>query len=855
MVQTISISSQTTTMKNTFSLLTITILLSMPFLFIKSTTINNDNRETFSSYKEPEREAYDALTFVSAANAFPNSDIPSDGYAKAWVKHRQILAAAKPAGTRSGWETIGPNNIGGRTVSIAIDPVDTGIIWLGSASGGLWKSTKGGNGINAWTYISTGYPVLGVGAVSINPTNHDEMFIGTGETYSYGTSTSGLIDRTQRGSFGIGILKSTDGGSSWSMSLDWTYQQNRGVWDVLYNPLNTSILYAATTEGVYKSSDGGSTWINVLDKKMVMDLEIDHVDTNIIYAGVGNEDSADKGIYKTTNGGATWTLLTGNGLPAAYTNDGRITISTYDGDNHTVMALIANRYYTQGIYKSINQGQTWTLQTSYDIVSYQGWYAKGLLMKSNDASKVFAGGVNLFKSNNSGSSFSNINGYVHSDIHGIISNPLDANKIYVITDGGLFRSNNFGQTFSDCNDGYVTSQQYIGSLSATNPDVGLAGLQDNSTIKYDGTNYWTSVIGGDGCYNAIDPNSDFVQYGLYQYLNVYKSTDQGYNWNNVYYSNSDPLGGNPAAFLAPFVMSFSNPSVLYGGSTTLIKSTNGGSSFFNQQPDPVDNGNYVLSIGVSKTNPDTMYFATAPSDTYPMHMFRSANGGATKTDISNGLPNRYPMRITVSPENSSVVYAVFGGFGTGHLYKSINGGAAWTDISTDLPDLPFHCLAVDPLQPNNIYAGCDFTVYASTDGGQTWSTFADDLPEAVMIWDLVVSASDHMLYAFTHGHGTYKRDFLPTGINDQAILVSTTRITVYPNPATNNITVTWNTDLKDPFVISLVDLKGNTVIYNTMPVTTLRTLNLDITAVPNGSYLLKVEAPGIRKVQKVVVMN
>ncbi|MCY7409411.1 MAG: hypothetical protein LH473_04000, partial [Chitinophagales bacterium] len=144
-------------------------------------TNNNSCNEIFSFQEEP-KEAYDAFTFLTAMNAFPNADIPADGYAKAWQKHLEILGKPQQSGLRTAWQNLGPNNVGGRTISIAIDPVDTAVIYLGSASGGLWKSTKGGIGLNAWEYIPTGFPVLGVGAIAINPVNHNEIIIGTGET-------------------------------------------------------------------------------------------------------------------------------------------------------------------------------------------------------------------------------------------------------------------------------------------------------------------------------------------------------------------------------------------------------------------------------------------------------------------------------------------------------------------------------------------------------------------------------------------------------------------------------------------------------------------------------------------------
>ncbi|MFN0274592.1 MAG: hypothetical protein ACKVPJ_02510, partial [Chitinophagales bacterium] len=510
---------------------------------------------------ETETEALDALAFLSAINGYPHQDFQPGSYAKAFEKFNALYKKSGSSREEDSWKNVGPNNVGGRTVSIAINPVDTNIVWLGAASGGLWKSTTGGIGINAWQNIPTGFEVLGVGAIAINPNNTNEMFIGTGETYSYGTNSMGLATRTERGSYGIGILKSDDGGITWEKSLDWSYAENRGVWEILYNPLDTNILYAATTEGVYKTTDGGDNWENIMAVKMIMDMEMDRTSGDIIYAAAGNLVSEDKGIYKSTDAGATWELLT-TGLPV-YTHDGRITITASETNYNKLWAIIGNALSTVGVYYSNNAGDSWTLIDNTNIVSYQGWFAKGLLINANDEDEILAGGVELFKSTNGGNSFTQIttytgpDSYVHPDHHGLISNPLDPEKVYDINDGGLFRSNDFGETWYSCNDGYVTSQFYIGSVSSQTNDVGLGGLQDNFTQRYDGTNYWIAVIGGDGTYNAINYEDDQIQYGAYQYLGIIKSYDQGYNF---YESMST---GSSNAFLAPYIMSESDPEIIY----------------------------------------------------------------------------------------------------------------------------------------------------------------------------------------------------------------------------------------------------------------------------------------------------
>ena len=811
------------------------------------------HKKTNTQYAEnksnEETEVLENLRFLSDSRAYPNHDIPEDAYGKAYDFYKTHYAntSSRVAIAQGNWQSMGPSNVGGRTIGICIDPNDTNIVWLGSASGGMWKSTTGGIGSNAWTYVPTGFPVLGVSSIAINPNNSNIMYAGTGETYDYGSSVNGFIHRTTRGSNGVGILKSTDAGVTWIQSLNWTYQQRRGVWDIIINPLKPTTVYAATTEGVYKSINAGVTWQNILPQTMVMDLEIDKNDTNILYAGVGNLSSPNKGLYKTSNSGASWNILS-NGLPAN-TQGGRISVATYDSNPHIVMCMIADSFATVGIYRSDDQGASWTSVNTIgtDIVSYQGWYAHCLMMAAKDSSHVFAGGVNLFESLSNGSFMNRISGVntfntnVWSDLHGMITNPLDANKIYLLTDKGLFRSDNLCQSFYSCVDGYNVSQMYIGSVSTTDSTIALAGLQDRNTQRYNGTLSWDPVLGGDGSFNAIDPTDDFFQFASSQYLNIAASFDQGFSFNYVYTSPASAAGGNPAAFIAPFVIAPSNTQVLYAGGVGIIQSTDRGQSWFPVGPASLDTGNKILSIAVSATNSDTLYCTTAPENG-PMHVFLSADAGLSFTDISNGLPNRYPRDIAVNPTNSKELYVVFSGFGAGHIFKSSNAGVSWSDVSTTLPDLPFHCITIDPLHTDTIIAGCDFGVFISPDKGNTWYAYNTGLPEAVMVFDLVYSPSDRSVVAFTFGHGAYKvfLNDLNVGINSH-VLAQNKYQKIFPNPVNNVLTIEIATSQNEDAEITIYDINGKIILNNKVEKLSAgkNKIKLNTSLLANGTYFVK----------------
>jgi hypothetical protein len=831
------------------------LLLSVAFIAIAVSyrlTLPSTQKEKHSAMergemKENRSYALDALQFTTIAAAYPNKDIPADAYVSAMNWYKNNSAATQRTQSTTLWKSMGPVNMGGRTVAFAMDPTDTATIWLGSASGGLWKSTTGGIGAAAWNYVPIkGFQVLGVGSISINPSNHNEMYVGTGEVYSDSSFSQGLINlRPTRGSYGMGLFKTTDGGATWSQCINWTYQQNRGIWSIVINPLKTTTVYAGTNDGIWKSYDAGATWTQILNVPMCMDLQMHAVDTNILLCGVGNYGSTLHGIYRTTNSGASWAVLS-SGLPAPNSNSGRITLTKYVANNDIWLAHVCDVYNSVGIYKSIDKGATWAVVYSSDIASYQGWYAKGMLIKNGNTNDILAGGVDIFSSTNGGTTFndvSNSSWVFHTDVHGIYENPSVANQIYILTDGGLFRSNNFGGSYYDCNGGYNTTQSYIGSISATDSTVLLSGLQDNYTIKYFGSQQWSGVVGGDGCYNAIDHTNDYIEYGAYQYLNVYECTDQGmFNTGFQMLTNSSNATlPNYGAFLAPYILCYSNTQYIYAGGQGLQLSTDGGNTWTFMGNNPVNNNAWIMTIAASRTNTDSLYFATAPDSVNNFKMFFSTNQGTTVTDITAGLPNRYPRRIAVNPSNSKEVYIAFSGFGGQHLFKSLNCGATWTDISVSLPDMPFECITGDPMFPNRLYAGCDYGVFYSTDDGNTWTQYDQGFPDATMAFDLLVSPSDRYLYCFSHGRGIFKRDLsdIPTGL--PAISKDYALVKVFPNPAANELHINTGGNTNDKCVANLYDMSGKQVQSAEFEGATSI---LNVSNLATGTYILNVSKNG-----------
>jgi photosystem II stability/assembly factor-like uncharacterized protein len=756
------------------------LVMAYDIIFIKSPAAGKGK----GGEVEKSSGALESMQFLSQIRAFPDTDIPADKYYRAYEYTITRMHELSLQNSPTDWTSIGPNNVGGRTLSLAFSPVDTGTLYMGSASGGLWKSITGGLGANAWTRIETGFPSLAVSWITIDSANANIMYIGTGENYGYQYSLNGLNIRVTRGMYGIGILKTTNGGATWTKSLDWSYNNQRGVWRVMMNPKNHNVLYAATSEGVWKTNNAGGNWAQILNYQMAMDLEINPVDTSIIYVSIGNLSNdvpnANVGIYKTTNAGSAWTKLTG-GLPATWS--GKATIELYKGNPDFVYASIStdiNNYI--GYYTSTDGGTSWTLRSTSLAMSPQGWYNNAHLVKANDPNTVLVGTIDLNKSINGGGTFtvksnwsawitgptppgapeSPSSNFAHADHHEFFSNPREPNKLYCVTDGGLYRSNDFGETYYSCNGGYVTTQFYNGFANSYQDSIFcIGGLQDNRSVFYQGTVAWYKTFVGDGFWCAVNSQNHNTCYTEYTYADISRSNNGGVSWSDI----SPPGSGNSNSycFAAPFICCRSNPNIMYAAGITVYKSIAGGSGWSSVG----SLNSKALSIDVSSTSTDTVYIGTVPvTSGANATIYRSTNG-STFTDVGAGqVPNRYPTDINVNPNNSSEVYATFGGFGTGHVYKTSNAGLNWNNISGNLPDIPHQSVVVDPLYPQNVYAGNDLGVYVTTNGGAMWYEYRNGMPYA-LVFDLTIVYPNRHIRATTHGNGVYERSLVqfPVGIS------------------------------------------------------------------------------------------
>jgi len=751
---------------------------SLTFVFLSHDdfSIKKSPRILERESEEGESDAWEAFQWWYGQRALPGEMIPKGAFQNASEYTRLSLSKEKPrrvqSGASSSWTSLGPINVGGRVLSLAVDPHTPSTIWAGSASGGLWKSTTGGEGRSAWVLVNTGLPVFSVSSIAIDTTNSNILYIGTGEISLYHRPLIGTPGA--RASYGMGVLKSTDRGTTWAQtSLTWTFSQITAVEKVVINPLNSRTLYAATSEGTFKTTDAGTTWSQVSSVLMAMDVAIDPLDTATLYIACGNLNSSpNPGLYKTTDAGASWDSLT-NGLPSS--NFGRTSLAISPTNHLTVYAGIsdASSSAINGFYKTTDGGASWTRSSQVNYVGSQGWYDNVVAVHPKSPDTVYCAGLDIYKATDGGPTLAQKSnwmagydgavppggpegpgGYAHADHHAIAFDPTNPRIMYFGSDGGVFKSTDGGESFFGCNGGFVTTQFYGGfANSSLDSVVALGGLQDNGSLEYQGNNVWSKVIDGDGGWCAIDPTNDNIMYEEYVDLAISKSTDGGLSWFGISFAVTT------ANFIAPFVLCPSNPAVLYAGDTKVHKSTNAGATWF-VPSGPADlNGTPVSCIGVSWTSSDTLMAATgtgALGFSPVFQVFSSTNGGSNWLNVTGSLPNRYPTQITFDPTNSSTVYMTYSGYGTPHVFVTTDLGETWTNITSNLPDIPHQSIAVDPEEPGSLYVGTDLGVFHSSDNGVSWEDHNAGLPP-VMVIDLKVSKANGALRAATFGSGVFQR--------------------------------------------------------------------------------------------------
>ena len=525
----------------------------------------------------------------------------------------------------------GKNRGVGRINAIAFDPYDQNIIYVGSPGGGFWKSIDGGAN---WVTTSDDLPVLGVSSIAVDPNNTDIIYIATGDANASDT-------------YSIGVLKSIDQGDTWSTTgLSYNVSANKRVNKILINPNNTDSVFAATNTNIMLSVDGGISWNNCAPLGRWRDIEFMPGNPNIVYAA--KQSSGGSNVYRSLDGGGNWSIIN-NGV--ASSGKYRPLIAVTPINPNVIYALYsASDYSFHGIYKSIDGGDNWSLQSNSPNIlgrdtdgtgtGGQSWYDLSLGVSNNDENHLFVGGINLWESTDGGANWtieaSSGNGnyaYMHVDQHCLEFHPI-TNVPYAGNDGGLYKYLDNLNNWIDISDGLEISQFYKLGLSESNASRLIAGAQDNGTEML--TNgVWDAVRGADGMECAIDPYDEDLLYSSSQYGGLRKSFNGGNNWDNIKPVSYD------GAWVTPYKIHPNNNNMIVAGYDEVYLSLTSG-AVWDSISYNVSGGQSVRTIALAPSNEDYIYAATYS------RLMKTTNSGQSWTSIKPGLPNYNISDVTVS---------------------------------------------------------------------------------------------------------------------------------------------------------------------------------------------------------------
>lgn len=822
----------------------------------------------FSCKQSSDKDLKKANTYPSEwmynQRAYPNNYFNKKAIKKG-IRQIKELKANKSSNSTN-WELKGPINIGGRITDIAISPVNNNHFYISTAVGGVFKTTD--KGLN-WTPIFDNIGRPSIGNIEIAPSNANRIYVGTGE--ANGSATSGAF-------FGDGIYRSDDAGNNWThIGLE----DSNHIGRIVVDPNNQDRLFVATTgvlygknveRGLYRSINAGTTWEKVLyvsDSTAVIDVVMNPVNTNILFAATWERtrrpwqrDYAGEttGVYRSLDGGDSWIKLT-NGLPVDSEENGRIGLTISPSNPNVIYASYTTNHITNtfnGLYKTTNNGDTWSLVALNDISNVNssfGWYFGNIRVHPTNENEVYVLGQLLYKTTNGGTNWNQIFG-MHVDHHSMEYSKSNPNFMLSGNDGGLYISEDAGANWSHFENLPIT-QFYNIEVDELQPQRLFGGAQDNNTLRTvtGNNNDWNSILGGDGFQVNVDKNNSNNVYAESQFGNLFRSIDGG----NTMLNGLNGIDGNDRNnWNTPVEISPFNTNVLYYGSNKLYQSVDKAESW-TVISDDLTNGMHpsgatsygtLTCIAPSYQNLDVVY--TGSDDGNISVTFDS---GVTWESIDDGLPNAYVTQIAIHPTDDLTAYATFSGFGvldySPHVFKTIDGGQNWEDISSNLPSIPVNDIVIDNTN-NLLYIATDAAVWVSNNEGVSWGILGNDLPITI-IADIKLHKPTNTLYAGTFGRSMFSIDVseITVSIND----VSTDdNFKVYPNPIKDdfNLNVQFKNATQIKVFLSNINGKTSKIIFSGI-VEENQILSLQKPNLEAGVYFLHIVSENKHLVKKVML--
>jgi photosystem II stability/assembly factor-like uncharacterized protein len=734
---------------------------------------------------------------------------------------------------------LGARNIGSATMSgriAAVDGVwekDRLTVYIGAASGGVWKSVNGGT---TYKPVFDKQPVQSIGAIAIDPKNPKVVWVGTGEAWTRNST-----------SVGDGVYKSIDGGDNWT---NVGLPNSERVAKIVIDPTDGNTVYACVPgklwsdsddRGVYKTTDGGKSWTKVLKGGNASTgcsmMSMDKSSPKTLYAGLwdfrrkgwtfrsggdGPDAPSGSGLFKSTDGGATWTELdakSASGLPPKPW--GRVAVSVAPSKPNVVYAFIEAVPPQNALYRSDDGGKTWSIRDRSQYMIWRPFYFANLIVDPKDENKLYKPDLTLVVSNDGGKSFSGAGGGAHGDFHDVWIDPRNSDHLIAGDDGGLWYSYDGANKWWK-GENLPVSQFYHVSVDMDQPYHVYGGLQDNSSWVGDSSypggvtnDRWENMYGGDGFWMFVDPSDpDYIyaeaQGGTIGRVNRkthegrdikplpnYKEGKLRFNWNT-------PIQTSPTG-------------AVYIGSQFLFRSSDHGQTWERISPDlttndpqkqlqeqsggvTVDNSSAemhttIFAVSESSKNHDVVWAGTDDGNVQV-----TRDGGKTWTNVTaniTGLPkNAWVSYIDSGHFDEGTAYATFDlhTFGDMHpyAYRTTDFGKTWSSvIAADAPVKGYaHVIREDLVNHDLLFLGTEFGLWISLDGGRQWAQYKGGEFPNVAVRDLAIHPRDNDLVIATHGRGiwivddiTPLRALTPDVLGKEAAFVSTTGIQRLPAQA------------------------------------------------------------------------
>jgi photosystem II stability/assembly factor-like uncharacterized protein len=704
-------------------------------------------------------------------------------------------AAGSPGFGNLTWRSIGPAVSGGRVAAVAGTPQDDRLYYIGSAGGGVWKSSNGGV---TWEPVFDKQASPAIGAVAIDPLHKDVVYVGTGES-----------NPRNDVSYGDGLYKSTDGGKTWSnVGLRGTRHISRIVVDprdpshVVVGALG-DVFADSPDRGVYASFDAGKSWRKTLyvgPRSGASDVAMDVQHPDTVYAGIWEfrrqpwtftSGGADDGLYRSSDGGKTWARLTGHGLPEGIT--GRIGLAVAPSDGKRVYALIEAK---GGIlWRSDDAGASWTMTSKDTLVDQRPFYFTHIAVDPRNRNHVYAVSESLSESKDGGKKFTEIAKDVHVDYHAIWIAPNDPARIIVGEDGGYALTTDDGKAWSFSRN-LAIGQFYHIATSNENPYNVCGGLQDNNAFCGQSNSLdregikdsdWFDVVGGDGMWavpDPIDPNFIWtdLQDGRVAIYDRKRATNRFVLPYYDFAKNDFNVGDRKYRFNWDSPVAFApwDGHVAWYGGNVVFQTTDRGEHWTPISPDltlnlkehqrpaggplayDVSGAEYsdtILSIEGSPLVKGEIWVGT---DDGLVQLTR--DGGAHWQNVTPAgvAPFGRAETVAPSPIASGMAYAIVDRHRSGdyapYLFVTQDYGKTWTKSVNGLPGNEYaRTVRPDSVVPNLVYAGTERGIYVSYDAGAHWQSLRLNLPP-VSVRDIRIQPQFSDLLIATHGRALWIMD-------------------------------------------------------------------------------------------------